>query len=50
MPQYFAITAPAVRVSRMRSHPTIHASSSPMVAYVKVYAEPATGIVEANSA
>jgi hypothetical protein len=34
----------------MRSHPIIHASSSPIVAYEYVYALPATGIIEAISA
>ena len=28
----------------------IHATSSPMLAYANVYAEPATGTLEANSA
>src|SRR5690606_33082371 len=36
--------------SRIRSHPMIQATSSPSVAYEKVYALPATGTVEANSA
>src|SRR5436190_21229344 len=36
--------------SRMRSHPMIHANSSPAVAYAYVYALPATGTIDANSA
>src|SRR5256885_2001203 len=36
--------------SRTRSQPMIHAISSPKVAYENVYALPATGTVEANSA
>ena len=36
--------------SKTRSHPIIHAISSPMVAYEYVYALPDTGIIEANSA
>jgi hypothetical protein len=36
--------------SSMRSQPIIHAISSPRLAYENVYAEPATGTVEANSA
>ncbi|VXB93649.1 hypothetical protein PSCLAVI8L_220020 [Pseudoclavibacter sp. 8L] len=44
------MTAEAESISRMRSQPMIHASSSPSVAYVNVYAEPATGTEDANSA
>src|SRR5258708_35802882 len=36
--------------SRIRSHPMIHAKISPSVAYPYVYAEPAIGISDANSA
>ena len=36
--------------SRMRSQPMIQATSSPRLAYEKVYADPATGTVLANSA
>ena len=36
--------------SRIRSQPIVHATSSPKVAYENVYADPATGTVEANSA
>ncbi len=31
-PQYFEMTEPAMSISRMRSHPMIHAMISPMVA------------------
>ena len=31
-PQYFEMTDPAMSISRMRSHPMIHAMISPMVA------------------
>ena len=36
--------------SRIKSHPMIHAINSPSVAYPYVYAEPAIGIMLANSA
>ena len=49
-PQYLAMPAPAMSVSRMRSQPMIQAASSPSAVYVKVCAEPATGMTEANSA
>ncbi|MNO02360.1 hypothetical protein D3C81_2227400 [compost metagenome] len=49
-PQNLAMTAAASSISRMRSQPMIQAASSPIVAYENVYADPATGSVEANSA
>jgi hypothetical protein len=36
--------------SMMRSQPMIHAMNSPSVAYEYVYAEPAMGTMDANSA
>src|SRR5690606_27768376 len=45
-----ATTAVPSANSRTRSQPMIQAGSSPREAYEKVYAEPATGTVEANSA
>ena len=36
--------------SRQRSQPMIQAMNSPSVAYENVYADPATGTVDANSA
>ena len=49
-PQNLEMTEPAMSISRIRSQPMIHAKISPSVAYVNVYAEPATGITDANSA
>lgn len=45
-----ATTAVPRANSRTRSQPMIQAGSSPIEAYAKVYADPATGTVEANSA
>ncbi len=45
-----ATTAQPSASSSTRSQPMIQAGSSPSEAYEKVYAEPATGTVEANSA
>lgn len=45
-----ATTAVPSANSSTRSQPMIQAGSSPREAYEKVYAEPATGTVEANSA
>lgn len=45
-----ATTAVPRASSRTRSQPMIHAGNSPSEAYEKVYAEPATGTVDANSA
>src|SRR5437588_2590390 len=40
----------ATAYSRIKSQPMIHATNSPIVAYEYVYALPATGIIDANSA
>ena len=45
-----AIGATLMPYSRMRSHPMIHATNSPSVAYAYVYALPAIGTIEASSA
>jgi hypothetical protein len=45
-----ATTLAPSSISSSRSQPMIHATNSPSVAYEKVYAEPLTGTVEANSA
>src|SRR6185295_8523789 len=45
-----ATVAAPTAYSRIRSQPMIHATSSPIVAYEYVYALPAIGIIEANSA
>jgi hypothetical protein len=39
----------ATAYSRINAQPTIHASNSPMTAYVYVYAEPETGTIDAIS-
>jgi hypothetical protein len=49
-PQPTATAATETPYSRTRSHPMIHATSSPSVAYAYVYALPDTGIEEASSA
>ncbi len=48
--QPLATTEDAKANSRMRSQPMIQATNSPNVAYENVYALPATGTVDANSA
>src|SRR3954465_551929 len=45
-----ATVAAPTAYSRIRSQPMIHATSSPIVTYEYVYALPAIGIIEANSA
>src|SRR5262249_5642421 len=45
-----ATVAAPTAYSSTRSQPMIHATSSPIVAYEYVYALPAIGIIEANSA
>src|SRR4029079_18844510 len=45
-----ATVAAPIAYSRIRSHPMIHATNSPIVAYEYVYALPAIGIIDANSA
>ena len=45
-----ATTTLLTTYSRIRSHPMIHAKISPSVAYEYVYALPAIGIIDANSA
>ena len=45
-----ATTLAPRNISRMRSQPMIQANSSPSEEYEKVYADPETGTVEANSA
>ena len=49
-PQYFAMTEPAMSISRIRSQPITQATSSPIVVYVNVYADPATGITRDQEA
>src|SRR6478752_7067237 len=48
--QPFATVAAPSAYSRIKSQPMIQAKSSPSVAYAYVYAEPATGAIDANSA
>ena len=45
-----ATVAAPTAYSSTRSQPIIHAMNSPIVAYEYVYALPAMGIIEANSA
>src|SRR5690349_12973790 len=48
--QLLETTAAPTANSRIRSQPMTHAMNSPNVAYENVYALPATGTVDANSA
>src|SRR5207248_2181999 len=48
--QPVATVALPTAYSSTRSQPMIQANSSPSVAYAYVYAEPATGTIDANSA
>ena len=48
--QAIATVAAPTAYSSTRSQPMIHATSSPIVAYEYVYALPAIGIIDANSA
>ena len=46
----WATVMDATAYSRIRSQPMIQAIISPSVAYAYVYADPATGAIDANSA